>query len=118
VNAYLVMKRFDGYETCPAVDRWYERANRLGGAELAGQSFAVNPGNCPFDTPLASCTPRDPAQFETDVIHMAASSTALHLIFSFNDWADGTAVESAQEWASSSGYGTYLYIIAAHPDGS
>ena len=29
-------------------------------------------------------------------------------ITTFNEWGEGTAVESAEEWASESGYGYYL----------
>jgi hypothetical protein len=37
------------------------------------------------------------------------------LITTFNEWGEGTAVESASEWATSSGYGTYLDILHGLP---
>jgi hypothetical protein len=39
---------------------------------------------------------------------MVASGANYQLIISLNEWGEGTAVESAQEWASPSGYGVYL----------
>jgi hypothetical protein len=46
---------------------------------------------------------------------MIASAAPFQLVTSFNEWGEGTAVESAQEWASASGYGAYL--DALHDDG-
>ena len=51
---------------------------------------------------------RDLARFRQNVAHMAASGANYQLVISFNEWGEGTAVESAQEWASPSGYGDYL----------
>jgi hypothetical protein len=39
---------------------------------------------------------------------MVASGAPWQLVTTFNEWGEGTAVESAEEWASSSGYGDYL----------
>jgi hypothetical protein len=42
---------------------------------------------------------------------MIASRARWQLITTFNEWGEGTAVESAREWRSSSGYGAYLDIL-------
>ena len=47
---------------------------------------------------------------------MLASGERFHLITSFNEWGEGTAIESAPDWATSSGYG--LYLDALHAAGS
>jgi hypothetical protein len=47
---------------------------------------------------------------------MIASGAPWQLIATFNEWGEGTAVESAQEWATSSGYGAYL--DALHNNGN
>jgi hypothetical protein len=39
---------------------------------------------------------------------MVASRAEWQLVETFNEWPEGTAVESAREWASPSGFGTYL----------
>jgi hypothetical protein len=45
---------------------------------------------------------------------MVASGARLQLVSTFNEWGEGTAVESADEWASDSGRGTYLDILRRH----
>ena len=44
---------------------------------------------------------------------MLASGAEFQLVGTFNQWQDGTAIESATEWASASGYGTYLDLLHA-----
>ena len=39
---------------------------------------------------------------------MVASREQWQLVTTFNEWGEGTAVEGATEWQSSSGYGAYL----------
>ena len=39
---------------------------------------------------------------------MVASNARWQLVLTFNEWPEGTSVESAREWASPSGYGAYL----------
>jgi hypothetical protein len=46
---------------------------------------------------------------------LVASGSRFQLLISFNEWGEGTAAESAVEWASPSGYGDYL--DALHADG-
>ena len=51
---------------------------------------------------------RAPARWAANVQAMKASNAPWQLVTTFNEWGEGTAVESAQQWASYSGYGTYL----------
>jgi hypothetical protein len=44
---------------------------------------------------------------------MAASGDNWQLITSFNEWGEGTAVESATQWATPSGEGAYLDALHA-----
>src|SRR5204863_533784 len=60
----------------------------------------------------------DPTTFTTNVQAMAASKAPWQLVTTFNEWGEGTSVESAQEWASSSGYGTYNDILHQYLSGS
>jgi hypothetical protein len=46
---------------------------------------------------------------------MVASKAPFQLVATFDEWGEGTSVESASEWASGSGYGAYL--DALHNDG-
>lgn len=52
--------------------------------------------------------PRDPLRWTQDIANMLGSSARWQLVTTFNEWAEGTYVESAEEWASDSGFGTYL----------
>jgi hypothetical protein len=54
---------------------------------------------------------RDPARWRDDVAAMVASGARWQLVLSFNEWAEGTSVESAAEWATPSGFGTYLDVL-------
>lgn len=45
---------------------------------------------------------------------MVASGAPFQLITTFNEWGEGTSIESASEWASASGFGTYLDILHAN----
>jgi chitodextrinase len=51
---------------------------------------------------------RDPLRWLQNVKDMVASGARWQLVTSFNEWGEGTAIESATEWASASGYGSYL----------
>ena len=42
---------------------------------------------------------------------MVGSGAQFQLVTTFNEWGEGTAVESAGEWASDSGFGVYLDIL-------
>jgi len=63
-------------------------------------------------------TPRNPQAFEAPAT-MAQSywkrARYFQIITTWNEWLEFTAVEPAVEWWSSSGLGTYLDILAAHP---
>ena len=51
---------------------------------------------------------RDLGRWRQDITDMLASQARWQLVISFNEWPEGTSVESAQEWATPSGYGAYL----------
>jgi hypothetical protein len=42
---------------------------------------------------------------------MLASNARWQLVLSFNEWPEGTSVESAREWATPSGHGAYLDVL-------
>jgi hypothetical protein len=47
---------------------------------------------------------------------MVRSRARFQLITTFNEWGEGTAVESAREWRSRSGFGRYLDVLRAIPN--
>jgi hypothetical protein len=71
-------------------------------------SFAIAPGFWRADQPTARNPRLSQTTFCEHVAIMKDSPQMWHLITSFNEWGEGTAVESAVEWSSPSGYGIYL----------
>src|SRR5436190_2029937 len=108
VGAYVVLKAFAGFRDCAAQpDAWHQYSAALPEYELLPDSFMIAPG---FDE-RSEAEPRlarDVSRWRTDVGDMLASSARWQLVLSFNEWPEGTAVESAREWATPSGYGAYL----------
>jgi hypothetical protein len=111
VGAYVVLKAFDGYVSCTAQpDAWHQYSAALGAYGLGADSFMISPG---FDEP-SEASPRlsrDLSRWREDVAAMAASGARWQLVLSFNEWPEGTSVESAREWATPSGYGAYLDVL-------
>ena len=59
--------------------------------------------------------PRDLPRWQADITDLNSSPLPWHLVETFNEWGEGTSVESAQEWATPSGYGAYLDALHAAP---
>ena len=58
---------------------------------------------------------RDLQRWSQDIRDMVTSRQSWQLITTFNEWGEGTSVESALQWATPSGEGAYL--DALHADG-
>ncbi len=107
VNAYLVLKVFAGYRSCARQpDGWHQYAPASAADAQDQFSYAISPGFYKVgENPRLA---RDLARWKSNIRDMIASGARFQLITTFNEWGEGTAVESAQEWASASGYGAYL----------
>jgi hypothetical protein len=108
VGAYIVLKGFAGFRTCGVQpDAWHQYSAALPEYDYAPDAFMIAPG---FDewSDTAPRLPRDLARWRTDIEAMVASNARWQLVLTFNEWPEGTAVESAREWATPSGYGAYL----------
>jgi len=127
-NFYLVLKVFPGWASCASQpDGWHQ----YGPAVPYHRHVPANPGvsgsvnispgfwhaedvNPPGgDRPYLA---RDLTRWRQNIRDMIASGAQWHLVTSFNEWGEGTAVESASEWSSPSGHGAYL--DALHDDGA
>jgi hypothetical protein len=107
VNAYIVLKVFPGYQKCAnQPDGWHQYSPAKAEVSLGQYSYTISPGfwKAGKNPQLA----RDPVAWKQDISNMVASGANFQLITSFNEWGEGTAVESADQWATSSGYGAYL----------
>jgi acid phosphatase type 7 len=114
LNAYIVLKVFAGYRNCASQpDGWHQYAPAVAADSQGTYSYAISPGfNKVGESPRLA---RDLARWKSNVRAMVASGAAFQLVTTFNEWGEGTAVESAQEWTSASGYGAYL--DALHTNG-
>ena len=115
---YVVLKVFPGYRTCanqPA--SWHQYAPAAASDSQAGYSYSISPGFYKKGEAAPRLT-RDPARWAANVRAMISSEAPWQLVTTFNEWGEGTAVESAQEWASKSGYGTYLDTLHRYLVGS
>ncbi len=105
--AYLVLKVFSGYKTCASQpDSWHQYSPAVATDRQAGYSYAISPGF--WQKGQAVRLVRDLARWNTNVSAMVASGEKWQLVATFNEWGEGTSVESAVEWGSASGYGQYL----------
>jgi hypothetical protein len=111
VGAYVVLKVFSGFRDCPTQpDGWHQYGPAVPASSHLPYSVTVSPGFFKATEPAPRLA-RDLARFERDVQAMAASSAQFHLVTTFNEWGEGTAVESSTSWPSSSGYGQYLDVL-------
>jgi hypothetical protein len=115
VGAYLVLKVFPGYRDCASQpDAWHQYAPDSPQKKVGKTSFTISPGFWKADTRKIRLA-RNLAEWSSSIKAMIASTANFQLISSFNEWGEGTAVESAKEWESPSGYG--FYLDALHYDG-
>jgi Glycosyl hydrolase family 99 len=107
---YVVLKAFAGYKLCAhQPDSWHQYAPAIASDSQPGYSFSLSPGF--WKKGDAVRLGRNPATFASNAQRMLASHAPWQLVTTFNEWGEGTAVESAWQWASASGYGTYLDIL-------
>ena len=116
---YLQMKVFPGWQSCAnQPDSWhqYHPSNPRDtlAREITKYSYDISPGSFKANEGSPRLV-RSSATFTAAVKAMTASKAPWQLVTTFNEWGEGTAVESAQEWSSSSGYGSYLDILHNQP---
>ena len=115
VGAYLVLKVFPGYQSCAnQPDAWHQYAPSRSQKQIGKDSFTISPGFWLAGKSQPRLV-RDLDTWNTAIQAMIASGSNFQLITTFNEWGEGSAVESAQEWESTSGHGSYL--DALHYDG-
>ena len=107
VNAYIVLKIFPGYRSCAnQPDGWHQYNPDRSSASVGQYSFTISPGF--WKVGETARLGRSLTTWQQGITNMVASGANFQLITSFNEWGEGTAIESAAEWATSSGYGAYL----------
>jgi hypothetical protein len=115
VHAYVVLKVFPGYRECISQpDGWHQYGPASAASSQAGFSYTISPGF--YMAGSRPCLQRDITRWRRNIRDMVASGAPFQLVTTFNEWGEGTSVESAQEWASASGFG--MYLDALHDNGS
>jgi len=113
--AYIVLKEFAGYRTCTSQpDSWHQYSPAVASDDQKGFSYAISPGFWKKGDVVRLA--RNLSTWNSNVNSMVASGEPWQLVTTFNEWGEGTTVESANEWASASGYGQYLDIL--HDNGN
>jgi uncharacterized repeat protein (TIGR01451 family) len=116
VGAFVVLKVFPGYRSCASQpDGWHQYAPANAEDGQRGQSYSISPGFDLAGDPAPRLV-RDLPRWRAAIRNMIASRAPFQLVTTFNEWGEGTAVESAAEWASPSGHGAYL--DALHDNGA
>jgi hypothetical protein len=111
--AYLVLKIFPGYRVCqPQPDAWHEYAPAYPVEQQGQDAYEISPGFWKATEPAPRLT-RSVRRFRSDIQAMIRSRARWQLVTTFNEWLEGTAVESAREWATPSGEGAYLDALHA-----
>jgi hypothetical protein len=109
-NWYVVLKVFPGFATCANRPSAWHQYGPASPVHSHDRSYVISPGFWRADEASPRLA-RDPARFAQNVRDMVASGKSWQIVTSFNEWGEGTSVEGAQEWASPSGFGTYLDIL-------
>ncbi len=117
VNAYVVLKVFSNYRACASQpDGWYQYSPSSAEDAQKGFSYTISPGY--WKVGESARLPRDINRWYTSIRNMVASKAPFQLITSFNQWDEGTAIESAKEWESASGYGAFLDALHTNGQGT
>jgi hypothetical protein len=91
-----------GFRDCPVQPNgWHVYDSLHPESYLPPYEFGISPG---FDRavtlPDVPATPRDLSRWNDDIADMNGTALPWHLVLTFNEWGEGTSVESAQEWAT------------------
>ena len=97
-RVYVVLKVFPGYQSCAdQPSAWHQYAPDRPQVVVPGQSISISPGFFKAGEPSPRLA-RDVRRFRASVRAMNASRARWHLITTFNEWGEGTAVEPATSW--------------------
>jgi hypothetical protein len=113
IHAWLVLKIFDGWEQCPRQpDGWYQFSGGQYEYRIGTDFFGISAGYEKTGAQVAPTVPRITLDgWRKAAGDMVASGTRNQFVISFNEWGEASAIESASEWATLSGFGAYLDVL-------
>ncbi len=115
-SIYLDLKVFPGYRSCAgtsAVDGWHQYAPASASQNFSTApgdgSYAISPGFWKSGTPYGTAPflARDRTRWQQNIAAMNASGATWQLITTYNEWGEGTAIESASGCRVTVPSGTY-----------
>jgi hypothetical protein len=115
-RVYIDLKVFPGYRSCRGrgrIDGWHQYAPAAAVQDFSSAprdgAYAVSPGYWKSGTPygVAPFLRRDRARWRQNVATMSASRAEWQLVTTYNEWGEGTAIESASGCRVSAPPGTY-----------
>ena len=115
-SVYIDLKVFPGYTTCagtPMIDGWHQY-----GPASADQNFANAPGDGAYSISpgywksgaaygTAPFLVRDRARWQASIASINASGAKWQLITTYNEWGEGSAIESSSGCAKAAPAGAY-----------
>lgn len=110
VGFYVVLKVFPGFKTCAhQPDSWHQYSPAKAADHQSGISYAISPGfwKRTDATPVLA---RDLTRWAANVAAMKASGEPWQLITTFNEWGEGTGVESTTKYGNA-----FLSILGGGP---
>jgi acid phosphatase type 7 len=121
LNFYLVLTVVPDYTGCTSQpDAWHQYDPGVAESRVPGQSYSISPGEWSGDAAEPQLT-RSWPNWRDAIRQMIASNEPLQLITTWNDWADGSAVEGATDWVHPICLatpipctGTYLNLLHKH----
>ena len=115
---YYVLKVFGGYKDMkyqPSSWHQYGPSTRIHRHEDSARqlvSINISPGFKHADPNKTTFLERADEALWTDLVkEMVGSEVDWQLVTSYNEWGEGTSVESALEWQTESGFGMYLDVL-------
>jgi len=115
VGAYVVLKVFVGYKNCASQpNNWHQYSPAAAATQEGKHSYSISPGFWLVGQNVRLA--RDASRWQRNVREMVASGAQWQLVTTFSEWGEGTAVEPATQWASSTGNG--IYLDALHYNGN
>lgn len=106
---YVVLKLFRNHEECAVQpNHWHEYGPATAVVTKREYSVSISPGFWRADIATPRLERLSEAEWRQNVKFMVDSQEPWQLITTFNEWGEGTAVESGTAWETSSGYGYYV----------
>jgi hypothetical protein len=115
-SVYIDLLVFPGFTTCagtPSIDGWHQygpaTADRNWAHAPGDGSYSISPGYWKSGAVYGAAPflARDRARWQTSIASMNASGAKWQLITTYNEWGEGTAIESSSGCRNAAPAGTY-----------